>query len=198
MSVSTPPENGKPAQSSSNVPQLSSTPATGSTTQAVAPSQTNPTGPGNTAIASNQFSPPTPAIGSPSTPPSPAANPAPTVPETLSIPSSSPEKDAIRAALHRYKDAYESESVDELLKIWPSLSRDQRKALKQGFDKAQAVRVELDCGEPSVSGDSAQVKCAQSMRYTEKGKVLPYQKVSVNILLKKATGGWLVDSVQAN
>ena len=198
MSVSTPPENGKPAQSSSNVPQLSSTPATGSATQAVAPSQTNPTGPGNTTIASNQFSPPTPAIGSPSTPPSPAANPAPTVPETLSIPSSSPEKDAIRAALHRYKDAYESESVDELLKIWPSLSRDQRKALKQGFDKAQAVRVELDCGEPSVSGDSAQVKCAQSMRYTEKGKILPYQKVSVNILLKKATGGWLVDSVQAN
>jgi hypothetical protein len=36
------------------------------------------------------------------------------------------------------------------------------------------------------------------MRYTEKGKVQPYQKVSVDILLKKAASGWLVESVQGN
>jgi tetratricopeptide (TPR) repeat protein len=195
-----PPVNSKPLQSASNVPSASGSPTTSSVTQPVASPQTNLANQGNTTIASNQSpSVPSAAIGNPfPQPPPPAVNPTPKVPESLSVPSISPEKEAIRTALRRYKEAYESESVDELLKIWPSLSRDQRKALKQGFDKAQAVRVELECGEPSIAGASAQVKCAQSMRYTEKGKVLPYQKVSVDIMLRKAAGSWLVDNVQAN
>jgi hypothetical protein len=133
-------------------------------------------------------------------PPQPTNNPT-TKPPDLSrpTPNISPEKDAINRALGLYKDAYQSESLEELLKIWPSLSKDQRKELKKGFEKAQAVRVDLEnCTDPDVAGDRAQVTCAQSMRYTVNGKVQPYQKMSVNIVFRKTAGGWLVDAVQAN
>lgn len=195
-SVSAPPVGVKSTPSASTAPSTLGVSADSSAMQPGASAQKNPSNQVQTTIANNQ--PPSSQPATTSNAPTPPAQPATISTPTLNLPSNSPEKDAIRAALHRYREAYESESIDELLKIWPTLSKEQRKALKQGFDKAQAVRVELECGDPSIAGDSAQVRCGQSMRYTEKGKVLPYQKVSVNIVLKKAAGGWLVDSVQAN
>ena len=108
------------------------------------------------------------------------------------------DKALIGNALNQYKDAYESESLDELLKIWPSMSKDQKKALKAGFESAQAIRISLECGDPSIAGDAATVKCDQSVRYTRAGKVEPPQTVSVDIVLKKKQSAWIVGSVRAN
>ena len=109
-----------------------------------------------------------------------------------------PDKRAIAATLEHYRDAYESESMDELLKVWPTMSKKQKKDLKDGFQGAQAVKVQLSCGDPSVSGDGATVRCEQSVRYTIAGKVQPYDKQSVDIVLKRAAGGWLVSTVRAD
>jgi len=125
--------------------------------------------------------------------PSPAASPTPTAPSVGDT-----EIHAIEATLDRYKDAYESESVDELLKIWPSMSKDQKKALKSGFESAQAIKVSLSCGNPSIAGDAATVKCDQSVRYTRAGKIEPSQTVSVDIILKKKQAMWTVAAVRAN
>jgi hypothetical protein len=90
--------------------------------------------------------------------------------------------------------------IGELLKVWPTLSKDQRNKLKEGFRGAQAVKVNLqDCSFSPISGDTAQVRCSQSMVYTRDGKRQQPTIVSVAILLKKAANGnWLVDTVQAN
>jgi hypothetical protein len=108
------------------------------------------------------------------------------------------DKKAIAAALSQYKDAYESESMDELLKIWPSMSKDQKKALKAGFESAQAIRVSLACGDPTILADAATVKCNQEVKYTRAGKVEPPQTVSVDIILKRKQSAWLVGAVRAN
>ena len=109
-----------------------------------------------------------------------------------------PEKKAIFTALDRYKEAYESESLDELQKIWPGMNKNQKKALKSAFENAQAVHVQLDCGDPSVSGDGATIRCQQSVRYTIAGKVQPSQTDSVDIVLNRANGNWLVKTVRAD
>jgi eukaryotic-like serine/threonine-protein kinase len=134
---------------------------------------------------------------SPSIPPPEVVVPAPKAePESLSKPT--PESDAVRSALLSYEDAYGSMDIGELQRVWPSLSKDQMKKLKEGFRGAQAVKVNLkDCSVPALSGDTAQVSCSQSMVYTRDGRRQPAQTVSVAILLKRAANGnWLVDKVQ--
>jgi serine/threonine protein kinase len=119
-------------------------------------------------------------------------------PEVPSVPKPNPDSEAVRSTLHSYEDAYASMDIGELQKVWPSLSKDQIKKLKEGFRGAQAVKVNLkDCSAPTLGGDSAQVNCSQSMVYTRDGKRQPPQSNSVAILLKKAANGsWLVDKVQ--
>jgi len=119
-------------------------------------------------------------------------------PDNFNPVSISPEKKAIFTALDHYREAYESESLDELQKIWPNMNKNQKKALKSAFESAQAVKVQLDCGDPSVSGDGATVKCQQSVRYTVSGKVQPSQTDSVDIVLNRTNGNWLVKTVRAN
>ncbi len=71
-----------------------------------------------------------------------------------------PSSAAVLNALHSYEDAYASMDTSELQKIWPSLSKGQLKKLKEGFRDAQAVKVTLqDCGAPTLSKATAQVKC---------------------------------------
>jgi serine/threonine-protein kinase len=107
------------------------------------------------------------------------------------------DSEAVRTALRSYEDAYASMDIGVLQKVWPSLSRDQVKNLKDGFRGAQAVKVSLECGDPALSGDTARVRCEQSMAYTRDGRRQPSQTVSVAILLRKgANGTWLVDKVQ--
>jgi hypothetical protein len=134
---------------------------------------------------------------SPAIPPPEVVVPPPKVePASLSKPTQ--ESDAVRSALLSYEDAYGSMDIGELQRVWPSLSKDQVKKLKEGFRGAQAVKVNLkDCSVPALSGDTAQVSCSQSMVYTRDGRRQPAQTVSVAILLKKAANGnWLVDKVQ--
>jgi tetratricopeptide (TPR) repeat protein len=108
------------------------------------------------------------------------------------------DRKAIAMALEQYKEAYESESMDELLKIWPSITKDQKKALKAGFQSAQAIRVSLSCGDPTILADAATVKCNQEVKYTRAGKVEPPQTVSVDIILKRKQNVWQVGAVRAN
>jgi serine/threonine protein kinase len=154
-------------------------------------------------IASNQ--PPTnlqpePRLDSNSSPsipqPEPIASAPKAEPPSLSKPTQ--ESQAVQSTLRSYEDAYASMDIGELQRVWPSLSKDQIKKLKEGFRGAQAVKVSLqDCSAPALGGGTAQVKCSQSMVYTRDGKRQPPQTNSVAILLKKAANGnWLVDKVQ--
>jgi len=135
---------------------------------------------------------PTPSI------PPPEVVVAPPKAEPASLSKPTQESDAVRSALLSYEDAYGSMDIGELQRVWPSLSKDQMKKLKEGFRGAQAVKVNLkDCSVPALSGDTAQVSCSQSMVYTRDGRRQPAQTVAVAILLKKAANGnWLVDKVQ--
>jgi hypothetical protein len=137
---------------------------------------------------------PAPSASAVSTPP-----PNPVSADTNATPSLFvSDKKAISTALDQYKDAYESESLDELLRIWPSMSKEQKKALKAAFESTQAIRVSLACGDPTILGDAATVKCNQEVKYTRAGKVEPPQTVSIDILLKRKQSVWLVSTLRAN
>jgi eukaryotic-like serine/threonine-protein kinase len=187
--ITPPPAAAKPAQSTNPV------------SHSVPPPNTAMPG----AVTGNPSATPPPSAGSAATPSSSPAQPSQPVliatakpPDTPTVVNISPEKKAIFTALDHYKEAYESESLDELMKVWPNMNKNQKKALKSAFESAQAVKVQLDCGDPSVSGDGATVKCQQSVRYTIAGKVQPSQTDSVDIVMNRSNGNWLVKTVRAN
>src|SRR5580704_13884957 len=103
-------------------------------------------------------------------------------PPTIKTRAPDPQTTAIFDAIHSYKDAYESESIDEVQRVWPSLTRAQKKELTQLFSKAAAVKLDLQCDDhPAIDGDIARVKCQQKWRYTFNGKVAPEKTDTVEI-----------------
>ena len=113
--------------------------------------------------------------------------------------ANSGELEGIRKGLLTYKEAYESMDVEEMKKIWPTLSKDQMKKLKEGFHNAQAVKVEPNCGQPAFDGEQATMKCEQSMTWTRDGKKQPIDTRLISITLRKTVDrGWVVERIQTN
>jgi hypothetical protein len=114
-------------------------------------------------------------------------------------PPINPDEEGVRAALDNYEEAYASMNVRELKKVWPSLSRDQEKAIKGGFETPglKAVNVKLRNRSVRIDGGTATAMCDQWMIYTLAGRRRPPQTNSVEILLSKnSVGDWAVNGVK--
>jgi serine/threonine protein kinase len=108
------------------------------------------------------------------------------------------DRDGIKQALERWKSAYESESLDDMKRAWPGISKDQQKKLKETFSTFTAIKVALNYQDNDIriAGDSAEVICQQVMRYTLNGRVQPDQPNTVSVRLsRKGEGAWAVASV---
>ena len=116
-----------------------------------------------------------------------------------SAPSASAEP--MKVAIDRYREAWESMSIDEVRKAWPSIPKGRENDIKRVFNNFKAIRVKLACSEPSpipsiASGDRAQSTCSQDFTYTGKdGKVQPAVHGSAVFQLKKVSGTWYVEDV---
>ena len=120
-------------------------------------------------------------------------------PPTASAPTENPDHKAIRETIDRFKDAYESMSVEEEAKVWVSMPPARAKADKDVFNMFKAVRVRFQCGTPSVSGDRGSIPCTQSITFTNKGgKIEPARSAALVFHLKKTGGSWLIESMGAN
>jgi serine/threonine protein kinase len=201
------PQSQPPTSHAPIAPETESDSTPASAQRGVAKTATNEVSSNNTSgtqappmTASNHPSPdlqPQPRVETTPTPaPEPIA-PASKV-EASGVSKSMPELEAVRNALHSYEDAYASMDIAVLKGVWPSLSKDQVKRLKDGFRGASAVKVNLDkCADPVLNGDTAVIRCEQSMVYTRDGRRQPLRTDSVAIVLRKgASGSWLVDRVQ--
>src|SRR5208282_3273949 len=109
----------------------------------------------------------------------------------------SPEVGAVREALTRFKEAYETLSIDEVQKMWPSMSKAQKSGLKDTFNRAKALHLQYEgCNEPIVAGDTAKISCTQIMTLNWDGKLQAPQSNPVIISFKKTGNGWLVDDLR--
>jgi serine/threonine-protein kinase len=119
-------------------------------------------------------------------------------PPSLPRPSSEPAK----AAIDRYRDAWQSMSIDEMRKAWPSIPKNKEKDIKTVFNQFKAIRVTLACSEPSIipsinGNDRVQCACSQDFTYTGRdGRVQPPVHGSTVFQLKKVGGTWYVDDVR--
>ncbi len=128
-------------------------------------------------------------------PPTPvAAVPASAAPTAVA----SAEPALIKAALNRYKDAFESESLDDLKRVWPTIPKATQKNDAYVFSQFNAIRLTLACRDEDIhiTGDVATATCQQTAAYTQRGTRLPVNASTANFRLRKSGTGWLLESVQ--
>ena len=122
------------------------------------------------------------------------------LPHPVVIPTPPPdgERAAIKAALYRYRQAYESEDLDEMKRAWPSMSRGDYSNLKHVFSQFNAIHLTLNCADDAISiqGDTAAAVCQESATYSMNGRTQPGGNANWRFTLKLRGGSWVVDSVR--
>lgn len=144
-----------------------------------------PQPPPASAAPATQPEPPPPSV----VVPQPAA-PAPAVePPPLS-------RERANDVLERYKAALEARSLDQLKRIWPSLGGAAEAALREEFQHASRIAVDISETQVSTSGTTARISFVR--RYsllTEDGQRL--QSTSQAAMdVHRSGDAWLIDSLR--
>jgi hypothetical protein len=124
--------------------------------------------------------------------PAPVVAPAPVTPASSAGAS---ETLAVKAALDRYREAYESESLPDVLKAWPSASKGDQSQMNLTFKMMNAIRIEWQDQDVHIDGTTATMKCIQTTTYTRLGKKQSGGATPTTYHLKKLAGGWVLDGI---
>jgi hypothetical protein len=104
----------------------------------------------------------------------------------------SSDRNTILSILSRYAAAYQHRSVDELQAVYPGVNR---KKVSETFKSASAIKMYLvPVGDPSISTDTATVKCDQKLFYNLGGEQKTFFD-QITIRLRKKSGAWLIEGM---
>jgi hypothetical protein len=102
------------------------------------------------------------------------------------------DRDTVLKALRSYAAAYEHKDVNELAAVWPALNR---KKISETFKNASSIKMDLKpLGDPSISGDTATVKCERTLLYAASGTKNTFSD-QITIRLQWRSSSWLIESI---
>ena len=103
---------------------------------------------------------------------------------------------AVDEALNRYRTAFENKDPEELKSIWPSLGRSELAAFQNFFKIARSIKLQLrPLGEAEISAAGANIRARRTMAATDERGALPTQDQTVNIHLRRAGNGMVIESI---
>jgi serine/threonine-protein kinase len=105
------------------------------------------------------------------------------------------EEAGIRAALERYRKAYEGLDIDALAAAWPSLDGEARARIGRGFGGYQALSMTLDGCSIDVTGATALARCDVHQEVTPKGGRRLTSDREVEFRLAKRGETWVIQGV---
>ena len=121
--------------------------------------------------------------------PAPIVSPPPAAPQP-------PPEAGVRAALAQYTAALEARDVGAMKRVWPSLSGDLEKGIRDDFENARQIDVEIGDERIDVAGDTATVTCLRSYRIqTRDGHRLATENRTI-ITLHKSGRSWIIQSMR--
>ena len=124
----------------------------------------------------------------------PAAVPSPPPSATEAPPVSAEER--INELIGRYREALESRNFDQVKRLWPSLSGAAETALRQEFQHARQITVDIADRQISVSNNAAKVSFVRTYSIlTVEGQRL--QSTSRAVMdVHRAGNGWVIDAIR--
>ena len=126
---------------------------------------------------------------------------APSISSVSIRPASSEELVGMEQTLNKYRTGFESFNLNQIREAWPGLDRHRASSLKDVFAYLRSSKVPpqlgLECAPPTVTGDSANVKCRETLTYSDaKGRSKDVKPAMVSIQLKKQSDAWVVDTMR--
>ena len=98
----------------------------------------------------------------------------------------------VAEAMERYVAAYRQRDLTKLRDIWPGMGRERSNALQEFFRANKSLDFEASpAGEPQLEGDSALLRCAQSIKIPA-GKPI---RTSVDIRFRRSGPVMIIDSI---
>jgi serine/threonine-protein kinase len=127
-----------------------------------------------------------PAAPLPKTPP-PSPAPAPAEPTAESL---------IAEVLVRYEAALESRSLPALKRLWPGLSGGQESAIRNEFEHASRIDVDIASPRIDVAGGTATVTFMRVYRLLTTDGQRPSSRSVATMTLRRTPSGWVIDQLR--
>lgn len=106
----------------------------------------------------------------------------------------------LEKTLVNYRNAFESMSLQQIVKVWPDLDQRHEAAFKGVFAFLQktptAPRLDLECAAPTTLGAAISVECRQAVTYRRENRNETVGPVRVSILLKKQSNEWTIQNMK--
>jgi serine/threonine-protein kinase len=173
-----------PPQPTAQRPQQGASAAPGTAAVIPTPLPAAPPAVPSSTPASSGAQPTAPPVPSHAAPSAPAAPQAPT------------DEQRITELLNRYREALESRSIDRLKQIWPSLSGSAESALRDEFQHASRISVEISSPQISVNGASGRVVFDRHYSLVTVDGQRPQSSSQVTMDVRRSGSGWVIESVR--
>ncbi len=134
--------------------------------------------------------PAAPVVAQPATPaapPSRSSNPAPQGPT---------DEERVSDLLSRYREALEARNLDRLKQLWPSLSGAPETAIREEFQHANRISVEIASPQISLSGGSGRVTFIRNYSLATVDGQRLQSSSHVTMEVRRAASGWVIESVR--
>ncbi len=146
--------------------------------------------------------PPAPSPESVATPPAPLpeAKPAPAPPAETTRPVPQPPPDPapeIRGVVAAYRNAVESQNVNNIRRIYPAITAAQQRGWEQFFQTVRDVKAQLSVANLEVSNGTAEAQVTGVYTYLNSStRETERQPVAFHVSLRREPGGWRITQVR--
>ncbi len=164
--------------------------------EAANPPDSSPTSPDTVAASVPAAAPapipaPSPAVATPAAPAPPAAVPTPPPP-----PDRQAEMQGLVDVIAEYARAVESESVDNLKRVYPGMTAEQQKGWEQFFGTVRDVKSQLNIQRADISGDVSSALVTGSYTYVNGSTHrTEQQQISFRAIMHRSAGAWRIIEV---
>jgi hypothetical protein len=108
-----------------------------------------------------------------------------------------PDSDAILDVLRQYHGAYEALDISGVLRVFPSLGRDQVEQLRRTFDGMSEYNMEMRNPRVEMQGDSAVAFATVARRMVPRVGRPVINQVETEFRLRRDGGRWVITAVTA-
>lgn len=106
------------------------------------------------------------------------------------------DEERLTALLGRYREALEARNLDQLKQIWPSLGGAAEAAIRQEFQHASRISVDIESPRISLTGATGRIGFVRQYRLTtvEGQQLQSTSLVTMNV--RRSGPGWVIDGVR--